>query len=143
MKKILSLVLALCLALGMASFASAESTLPTFDQIVLGENTDLKADITFVYHRTDLDGPDGKLAGYAYGARLSDDCYDVMIEKGDRSAPDIYKILNRDLVRLCCEGVGWINREEDLGVEGLRRAKLSYKPDRLIRKFSVRQCGNE
>ena len=64
MKKILSLVLALCLALGMASFASAESTLPTFDQIVLGENTDLKADITFVYHRTDLDGPDGKLAGY-------------------------------------------------------------------------------
>ena len=86
---------------------------------------------------------DGRLSGYAYGAMLSDDCYDVMIEKGDRSAPDIYKILNRDLVRLCCEGVGWINREEDLGVEGLRRAKLSYKPDRLIRKFSVRQCGNE
>ena len=63
MKKILSLVLALCMVLGMASFASAEE-LPTFDQIVLGENTDLTAKIHFVYHRTDLAGDDGKLAGY-------------------------------------------------------------------------------
>lgn len=83
---------------------------------------------------------DGRLSGYAYGAPLSDGSYDVMIEKGDRSVPDIYKILNRDLVRLCCGGTAWINREEDLGVEGLRRAKLSYKPDRLIRKFSVREA---
>ena len=83
---------------------------------------------------------DGRLSGYAYGAPLSDGCYDVMIEKGDRSVPDIYKILNRDLVRLCCGGSAWINREEDLGVDGLRKAKLSYKPDRLIRKFSVREA---
>lgn len=82
---------------------------------------------------------DGRLAGYAYGAPLSEDCYDVMIEKGDRGVPDIYRILNRDLVRLCCGGITWINREEDLGVEGLRRAKLSYKPDRLILKYTVRE----
>ena len=61
MKKILSLVLALCLVLGLASFASAEETLPTFDQIVLGENADLTAKIHFAYHRTDI--PD-KLNGY-------------------------------------------------------------------------------
>ena len=61
MKKILSLVLALCLLLGLASFASAEETLPTFDQIVLGENADLTAKIHFAYHRTDI--PD-KLNGY-------------------------------------------------------------------------------
>ena len=63
MKKLFALVLALCLALGMASFASADE-LPTLDQIVLGENTDLTAKIHFVYHRTDLAGDDGKLAGY-------------------------------------------------------------------------------
>ena len=63
MKKILSLVLALCMVLGMASFAAADE-LPTLDQIVLGENTDLTAKIHFVYHRTDLAGDDGKLAGY-------------------------------------------------------------------------------
>ena len=54
MKKLLALVLALCLALGMASFASADE-LPTFDQIVVGENTDLAAKLHFAYHRTDLD----------------------------------------------------------------------------------------
>ena len=64
MKKLLSLILALCLALSLASFASAEEALPTLDQIVLGENTDLAANIHFVYHRTDLAGDDGKLAGY-------------------------------------------------------------------------------
>jgi len=61
MKKLLSLILALCLALGLASFASADEELPTFDQIVLGENADLTAKIHFAYHRTDI--PD-KLNGY-------------------------------------------------------------------------------
>ena len=61
MKKLLSLVLAVCLLLGLASFASAEETLPTFDQIVLGENADLTAKIHFAYHRTDIAD---KLNGY-------------------------------------------------------------------------------
>ena len=78
---------------------------------------------------------DDRLAGYAYGAALSDDCYDVMIEKGDRRFPDIYRVLNRDLVRLCCGDYDWINREEDVGAPGLRKAKLSYKPDRLLEKY--------
>ena len=61
MKKLLSLILALCLVLGMASFAAAEEELPTFDQLVLGENADLTAKIHFAYHRTDI--PE-KLQGY-------------------------------------------------------------------------------
>ena len=64
MKKVLSLILALSMMLGVVSFASAEEALPTFDKIVLGENTDLTAKIHFAYHRTDLGGEDGKLAGY-------------------------------------------------------------------------------
>ena len=40
MKKVLSLILALSMMLGVVSFASAEEALPTFDKIVLGENTD-------------------------------------------------------------------------------------------------------
>ena len=61
MKKLFSLILALCLVLGMASFAAADEQLPTFDQLVLGENADLTAKIHFAYHRTDI--PD-KLNGY-------------------------------------------------------------------------------
>ena len=61
MKKLLSLILAVCLVLGMASFAAADEELPSFDQLVLGENADLTAIIHFAYHRTDI--PD-KLNGY-------------------------------------------------------------------------------
>ena len=64
MKKLLALALCALLAISCLAFASAEEALPTFDQIVLGENTDLTAKIHFVYHRTDLAGDDGKLAGY-------------------------------------------------------------------------------
>ena len=63
MKKLISLVLALCLVLGLASFTSAEETLPTLDQIVLGENTDLTAKLMFYYHRTDMD-ENGRLVEY-------------------------------------------------------------------------------
>ena len=59
MKKILSMALVLCMLLGLVSFASADG-LPTLDQITLGENTDLAADLVFAYHCTDrrevLDG---------------------------------------------------------------------------------------
>ncbi len=59
MKKMLTLVLALCMALSAVSFAVADE-LPEFGSLVLGENADLKADLVFAYHRTDrrelLDG---------------------------------------------------------------------------------------
>jgi hypothetical protein len=84
---------------------------------------------------------DGAIRGYAFGAPLSEDYYDVIVEKGDEDIPNIYKILNRDLVRLCCEGYTWINREEDTGTPGLRTAKMRYKPDFLIEKFVVRETG--
>ena len=46
MKKFLSLVLAACMLLGLVSFASAEA-LPTLDQLNLGDNADLAADLVF------------------------------------------------------------------------------------------------
>lgn len=85
---------------------------------------------------------DGQIRGYAYGAPLNKDYYDVIIEKGDRSIPDIYRVLNRDLVRMVCGGYRYINREEDVGVEGLRKAKLSYKPDFLLEKFRMTEVAD-
>ncbi len=80
---------------------------------------------------------DGTCAGYAYGAALSPTHYDVIIEKGDRRITNIYRALNREHVRACAGGFGYINREEDLGVEGLRRAKMMDKPDVLLEKYIV------
>ena len=62
MKKFLAVMLTVVMLLSVCgAMAFAEGALPTFDQIVLGENTDLTAKIHFVYHRTDI--PD-KLQGY-------------------------------------------------------------------------------
>ena len=63
MKKLLALALCALLAISCFAFASAEEELPTFDQIVLGENTDLAAKIVFKNHRTDLE-KNGKLKEY-------------------------------------------------------------------------------
>lgn len=83
---------------------------------------------------------DGKCAGYAYGAAISPEHYDVIIEKGDRRVTNIYRALNREHVRSCAQGLAYINREEDLGVEGLRRAKMMDKPDILLEKFIVTEA---
>lgn len=80
---------------------------------------------------------DNQVCGYAFGADISENCYDVMIEKGNREVKDIYRILNKELVKRCCQGKTYINREEDLGDEGLRKSKLSYYPDILLEKYVI------
>lgn len=78
---------------------------------------------------------DKKIQGFVYGTPLSTDCYDVLIEKGNREISDIYRVLHQDIVRMCAMDYKYINREEDVGVLGLRKAKMSYKPDILLHKY--------
>lgn len=78
---------------------------------------------------------DGNVRGYGYGVPISENCYDALIEKGDRSIPNIYRILNQEAVRQCAMEYQYVNREEDVGVPGLRASKLSYHPDMLMKKY--------
>ncbi|MCR5431841.1 MAG: phosphatidylglycerol lysyltransferase domain-containing protein [Lachnospiraceae bacterium] len=75
--------------------------------------------------------------GYAYGTVISDDVYDVLVEKGDKGIKDIYRPLNRELVRLCAQGHKYINREEDCGDLGLRASKESLVPVFFLKKYVV------
>ncbi len=84
---------------------------------------------------------DGIICGYTLGYRNSDNCYDALVEKGDYSIRHIYRFLNMQSVKSCCNGLSYINREEDLGVPGLREAKMSYKPDILVEKFIVTEVS--
>ena len=78
---------------------------------------------------------DGKIKGYAYGAPLSDKVFDAIAEKADNNIPNIYPVLKIEFAKLCCEGYEFLNREEDLGVEGLRTMKMRYQPAYMIEKF--------
>ena len=79
----------------------------------------------------------GTVVGYAAGVALNDECMDEVIEKGRKDVVGIYQLLCNEFAVLCCRESTYINREEDLGVEGLRRAKESYHPYRMLKKFIV------
>lgn len=81
----------------------------------------------------------GTVVGYAAGVLLNKDCIDEVIEKGRKDITGIYQVLCNEFAICCAGDCTWINREEDLGVEGLRKAKKSYQPERMLKKFILTQ----
>lgn len=81
---------------------------------------------------------DGKVGAFALGELLNPQTAVVHAEKANPEIPELYTVINQQ----CCENlwpnVPYVNREQDLGEPGLRKAKLSYNPHRLAEKFSVR-----
>lgn len=71
---------------------------------------------------------------------INEDVIDVHYEKvtGVYAENGGYAAINR-LFAKNCGGAGWLNREEDMGIEGLRKAKMSYHPKIMIRKYSARR----
>lgn len=81
---------------------------------------------------------DGRIAAAAVGERLCSDTFCVHIEKADTSVPGIYAAINNLFAADAASDCVYINREEDLGIEGLRKAKLSYHPAFLLDKYTVK-----
>lgn len=78
---------------------------------------------------------DGRIIGFSIGTRLSEDTFDVNIEKADWEIQGSYQVLNNEFAKAFCTDVTYINREDDMGLEGLRKAKLSYDPEMIIDKY--------
>lgn len=81
----------------------------------------------------------GQVIAFSLGEVLRDTLF-VHIEKADTDYPGVYqKIVSEFARRFAVEnGVHFINREEDIGDEGLRTSKLSYHPCELLKKYTVR-----
>jgi hypothetical protein len=82
---------------------------------------------------------EGRLAAFSIGARLNPDTAVIMIEIVDPGFDGLAQLMNREFVRNAWSGLAAINREQDLGIDGLRKAKRSYHPDHLVKKFNVRR----
>ncbi len=80
----------------------------------------------------------GEVVAMSAGERRGDS-FVVHIEKA-LNTRGAYPVINRDFVRNVCVGSYLINREEDMGIEGLAKAKQSYHPTFMLKKYSVTIC---
>ncbi len=81
---------------------------------------------------------DNEMLAFSIGEPLTKDTIVVHVEKAFASVNGAYAIINQQFAIHETEGYTYINREEDMGVENLRRAKLSYQPDILLEKYNAR-----
>ncbi len=79
-----------------------------------------------------------KLVAFTIGEPLNSNTYVVHIEKAIASVQGAYPMINQQFVLHNCQDYQYVNREEDTGDEGLRKAKLSYHPEFLVEKFQAR-----
>lgn len=77
---------------------------------------------------------------FTIGGTLNSDTYDVHFEKALASVTGAYAMINREFARFIRDThpeIRYLNREDDLGLPGLRQAKLSYYPDLMLVKYSA------
>lgn len=77
----------------------------------------------------------GRIVAFSFGSAINAEVFDTHVEKALYDVTGAYNIINREMARAFCGGCRWINREDDVGEEGLRQAKLSYNPARLEPKW--------
>ena len=80
----------------------------------------------------------GQIIAMTLGSPLSENTFDVHFEKAMEGYDGAYSVINREFAQYLRDKyprLQWLNREDDLGIECLRKAKLSYCPDRLIEKW--------
>lgn len=78
---------------------------------------------------------DGRLAGFAFGSRLTADTWTLNFEKADPGVKGLYQYLDSEAVKAAPPGYSVLNKENDLGLPGLKKAKESYFPTRVIKSY--------
>jgi hypothetical protein len=79
----------------------------------------------------------GKVEAFSIGEALNEDTAVIHLEKANPDIPGLYAAINQLFCRHAWAHMKYVNREQDLGVEGLRKAKESYYPHHMVRKFTL------
>lgn len=81
---------------------------------------------------------EGKVEAFTLGELLNPDTVVIHIEKANAAFHGLYQVINQQFLEHEWQRTTHVNREQDLGIEGLRKAKESYYPHRMVEKFTVR-----
>lgn len=92
------------------------------------EELDLKGGVLYIGE---------KVVAFTIGEPMSEDTFHVHIEKAYAEVQGTYPMINQQFVLHEMQDFKYVNREEDDGVEGLRRAKESYRPVEMIQKYTA------
>ena len=78
---------------------------------------------------------DGKIEALAIGGRLGNKMITEHVEKANVNFRGLYQAINNEFCKNTAAWAKYINREEDMGIPNLRKAKLSYRPVKLLEKY--------
>ncbi len=81
---------------------------------------------------------DGRVVAFSLGEALNPETLVVHVEKADGSIDGLYQLINNEFCLNEAAAYAYVNREQDLGVPGLRKAKESYHPTRLVETWRLR-----
>ena len=84
---------------------------------------------------------DSKLEAFSLGEPLNNKTAVIHIEKANPEIPGLYCAINQMFCSNAWSHMAYINREQDLGIEGLRKAKASYYPHHMVNKYIVMPRG--
>ena len=77
----------------------------------------------------------GKVVAYTIGEpQQNGRCFVTHFEKASAEIQGAFPIINQEFTKNCLQEYTYVNREEDLGIEGLRKAKQSYYPEIILEK---------
>lgn len=83
---------------------------------------------------------DSKLEAFTIGENINENMAVIHIEKANPEIRGLYPYINQQFLAHEFKDVELVNREEDLGIEGLRKAKLSYHPCKFVEKYTVMEA---
>ena len=80
---------------------------------------------------------DGKIQAFSFGKKINEDTAVLHVEKADHNVRGLYTAMTKEFAAHAWDDVIYLNREEDMGIPGLRNAKEALHPEFMVKKYNV------